>query len=174
MAACFLLVGTAVLSAAGLACRFGWVTELARVQVRQAPVLHENRAEDMLVSCTLRRRGRACFWIVPRKLLSAHTATDKHAAGQFNSRGPVERRACIVLSTLRCIRSNPGSKPDHGRLLQRGRQAPFSHLILQMDFVSEAWWRPFSHLIVQMDFVSEAWWRPVFQACSFCFSFLCR
>ncbi len=49
MAACFLLVGTAVLSAAGLACRFGWVTELARVQVCQAPVLHENRAEDIWV-----------------------------------------------------------------------------------------------------------------------------
>ncbi len=56
---------TAVLSAAGLACRFGWVTELATVQVRQAPVLHQNRAEDMLVSCTLRRRGRACFLARP-------------------------------------------------------------------------------------------------------------
>ncbi|KAF4099134.1 hypothetical protein G5714_019260 [Onychostoma macrolepis] len=43
------LVGTAVLSAAGLACSLGWVTELARVQVRQAPVLHENRAEDVQV-----------------------------------------------------------------------------------------------------------------------------
>ncbi len=154
------------MSAAGLACRFGWVTELATVQVRQVPVLHQNMAEDMLVSCTLRRRGRACFWLIPRNLLCAPTATDIHAAGPFLSRGPVARRDCIVVSTLHYIRSNPCSKPDHGSLLQRGRRAPFRHLILQMDFVSEAWWCPFSHLILQMDFVSEAWWRPVFQDCS--------
>ncbi len=136
------------------------MTELATVQVRQAPVLHQNRAEDMLVSCTLRRRGRACFWLVPRNLLRAPTATDIHAAGPILSRGPVARRDWIV----RCIVS--AAKPGHSSLLQRGRWAPFSHLILQMDFVSEVWWCPFSHLILQMDFVSEVWWRPVFQDCS--------
>ncbi len=117
MAACFLLFGTAVLSAAGLACRFGWVTELATVQVCQAPVLHQNRAEDMLVSCTLRRRGRACFWLVPRNLLRAPTATDIHATGPFLSCGPVACRDRIVVSMLHCIRSNPGSKMRRGRLL---------------------------------------------------------
>ncbi|KAF4094613.1 hypothetical protein G5714_024635 [Onychostoma macrolepis] len=42
------LVGTAVLSAAGLACSLGWVTELARVQVVRRQCC-ENRAEGVQV-----------------------------------------------------------------------------------------------------------------------------
>ncbi|KAL1254273.1 hypothetical protein QQF64_016502 [Cirrhinus molitorella] len=65
----------------------------------------------------------------------------RHAAGPFcvrtagtASREPVARRDRIVVSTLRCGRSNPGSNPDHGSQLRRGRPAPFRHLTLQLGF----------------------------------------
>ncbi|KAL1254248.1 hypothetical protein QQF64_016477 [Cirrhinus molitorella] len=50
------------------------------------------------------------------------------------SREPVARRDRIVVSTLRCGRSNPGSNPGHGSQLRRGRPAPFRHLTLQLGF----------------------------------------
>ncbi|RXN07335.1 hypothetical protein ROHU_035472 [Labeo rohita] len=46
----FLLVGPAVLSAAGPASNLGCVTELAGMQVGQAAVLHDDRAEDVQVA----------------------------------------------------------------------------------------------------------------------------
>ncbi|KAF4099132.1 hypothetical protein G5714_019258 [Onychostoma macrolepis] len=144
------LVGTAVLSAAGLACSLGWVTELARVQVRQAPVLHENRAEDVQVpvvvaewlrrwtrnplgspragsnpadyvvrqpSCTPRRSGRASFCTSLARLCApplhrTNTPLDLFA-DVGHSRGTVAHLDRIVVSTLPCGRSNPG----HGSLL---------------------------------------------------------
>ena len=51
---------------------------------------------------------------------------------------PVVRRDRIVVSTLRCGRSNPGSNPGHGRtfLLSKGDVEPlFAASILQLD-----WW----------------------------------
>ncbi len=72
-------------------------------------------------------------------LFRSLSASDKHAAGPFCSRETVACRDRIVVSTLRCGRSNPGSNPGHGRLLPSGSFLP---PILQLDFVSEARWRP--------------------------------
>lgn len=64
---------------------------------------------------------------------------DKDAAGSFCIRAagvttvePVARRDRIVVSTLRCGRSNPGSNPGHGIPMLLSNT--FCHLILQLDF----------------------------------------
>ncbi len=64
------------------------------------------------------------FFHVPSMLFRSLSASDKHAAGPFCSRGTVVRRDRIVVSTLRCGRSNPGSNPGHGRLLPSGSFLP--------------------------------------------------
>ncbi len=64
------------------------------------------------------------FFHVPSMLFRSLSASDKHAAGPFCSHGTVVRRDRIVVSTLRCGRSNPGSNPGHGRLLPSGSFLP--------------------------------------------------
>lgn len=67
------------------------------------------------------------------------SSMDKDAAGSFCIRAagvttvePVARRDRIVVSTLRCGRSNPGSNPGHGIPMLLSNT--FCHLILQLDF----------------------------------------
>ncbi|KAL1254236.1 hypothetical protein QQF64_016465 [Cirrhinus molitorella] len=92
-----------------------------------------NRAEDPRVAVVVAE----CTDLRARPL----PTESRHAAGPFcvrtagtASREPVARRDRIVVSTLRCGRSNPGSNPGHGSQLRRGRPAPFRHLTLQLGF----------------------------------------
>src|SRR4029434_3533593 len=48
----------------------------------------------------------------------AHTLREEFY-GLLRSSNPVVGRDRIVVSTLRCGRSNPGSNPGHGRVLRR-------------------------------------------------------
>ncbi len=49
----------------------------------------------------------------------------------------------IVVSSIHCGCSNPGSDPGQGSILLSGKHdSAFCHLILQLDFVSEAHWSP--------------------------------
>ncbi|KAL0154398.1 hypothetical protein M9458_050291, partial [Cirrhinus mrigala] len=67
------------------------------------------------------RRGDAPFSCASVARICAAPPTQKHAACPFCNRTvvaikrePVARRDRIVVSTLRCGRSNPGSNPGHG------------------------------------------------------------
>ncbi|KAL1254274.1 hypothetical protein QQF64_016503 [Cirrhinus molitorella] len=107
-----------------------------------------NRAEDprvaVVVAEWLRRWTRNPLGSPLAARICARTplpTESRHAAGPFcvrtagtASREPVARRDRIVVSTLRCGRSNPGSNPGHGSQLRRGRPAPFRHLTLQLGF----------------------------------------
>ncbi|KAL1254269.1 hypothetical protein QQF64_016498 [Cirrhinus molitorella] len=107
-----------------------------------------NRAEDprvaVVVAEWLRRWTRNPLGSPRAARICARAplpTESRHAAGPFcvrtagtASREPVARRDRIVVSTLRCGRSNPGSNPGHGSQLRRGRPAPFRHLTLQLGF----------------------------------------
>ncbi|KAL0154402.1 hypothetical protein M9458_050296, partial [Cirrhinus mrigala] len=61
------------------------------------------------------------FLVRPSHGFAQPSPTQKHAACPFCNRTvvaikrePVARRDRIVVSTLRCGRSNPGSNPGHG------------------------------------------------------------
>ena len=66
---------------------------------------------------------------------------------------PVVRRDRIVVSTLRCGRSNPGSNPGHGRtfLLSKGDvELLFAASILQLD-----WWLKLSCVLCRRHRASQ-------------------
>ncbi|KAL1254240.1 hypothetical protein QQF64_016469 [Cirrhinus molitorella] len=143
------------LLAASACCRAGPALPCAGVQESDSQFMAfspnfeaGNRAEDprvaVVVAEWLRRWTRNPLGSPRAARICARAplpTESRHGAGPFcvrtagtASREPVARRDRIVVSTLRCGRSNPGSNPGHGSQLRRGRPAPFRHLTLQLGF----------------------------------------
>ncbi len=57
------------------------------------------------------------FLLVPSKLFSSLSASDKHAVGHISSRKPVVPCGRIVVSSLHCGRSKPGLNPRQESIL---------------------------------------------------------
>ncbi len=91
------------------------------------------------------------FLLVHGKLFRSLSASDKHTVGPVCSCKPVVRCGRIVVSSMHCGCNNPGSKLGQGSILLSGDEEHFSE---------------FCHLILQLDFVSEAHWSPVLPSCS--------
>ncbi len=81
------------------------------------------------------------FLLVQSKIFSSLPASAKHSIGHISSSKPVVPCGRIVVSSLHCGCNNPGSKLGQGSILLSGVEehySEFCHLILQLDFVSEA------------------------------------
>ncbi len=113
VAACFLLVGTTRLP-------YSWPSGYADgLKIHWGLPAQVRILLTTLFAC-MPRRSVCAFFHVPSMLFRSLSASDKHAAGPFCSRETVACRDRIVVSTLRCGRSNPG----HGRLLPSGSFLP--------------------------------------------------
>ncbi len=91
------------------------------------------------------------FFLAPGKHFLSLPASDKQAVGHIWSYKSVVPCGRTVVSSMHCGCSNPGSKLGQGSILLSGIEEHFSE---------------FCHLILQLDFVSEAHWSPVLPSCS--------
>ncbi len=81
------------------------------------------------------------FLLVPSKIFSPLSASDKHDVGHILSHKPVVPCGRIVVSSLHCGCSKPGLNPGQDSILLSGggeHYSAFCHLILQLELVSEA------------------------------------